>query len=71
MAKRVKLFCLVQGDDLNHSFRVWMEPTNSIADMKEKIKAKKHSFREADIDADALQLWKVSEWYLRMLGWKI
>ena len=65
MPQTVDLFCLVRGDELKRAFSVRMEPTDTIARMKKAIRAEKQSFKE--IDANALQLWKVSEWYLHML----
>jgi hypothetical protein len=67
----VTLYCFVQGDDPDRIFsvRISMEPTNTIVDMKKAICSEKKSFKE--VDYDALQLWKVSEWYLRMLTQKI
>ena len=58
----ITLFCLVQGDDFRRSFIIDMQPTDTVAVMKEKIKDKKHSFKEAGIDAENLRLWQVSEW---------
>jgi hypothetical protein len=43
-----------------------MEPTDTVFEMKEAIVSEKPSFKQ--IDADALRLWKVSEWDLRMLS---
>ena len=69
MPETIKLFCLVQGDDLNRAFLVRMQPTDTISDLKEVIQSKKPSFKE--IAADTLQLWKASEWYLHVLTRKI
>jgi len=65
MPETVDLFCLVRGDELKRAFTVRMEPTDTVSHLKEAIRSQKPSFKE--IDADALQLWKVSEWYLHML----
>jgi hypothetical protein len=59
MPQTVDLFCLIQGDDIKRQFPVRMGLTDTIAQMKEAIRAKKQSFKE--IDADILQLWKVRD----------
>ena len=69
MPDAIDVVCLVQGDDLRRTFFVRMEPSDSIMHMKKAICSEKKSFKE--VDYDALQLWKVSEWDLRMSTWKI
>jgi hypothetical protein len=59
MPQTVDLFCLVQGDDVKRQLPVRMEPTDTVAHMKEAIRAEKQSFKE--IYADILQLWKVRD----------
>ena len=57
MSDEFKLLCWVQGDRLDHGFLVRINPSNTIADLKEAIQAKKPSFQK--IDPASLQLWKV------------
>jgi hypothetical protein len=54
----IDLYCWVKGDDLKRQFPVRMEPTDTVGQMKKAIRAEKQSFK--GIDADILQLWKVS-----------
>ncbi|KAF9899215.1 hypothetical protein EC991_009285 [Linnemannia zychae] len=54
---RLNFLCLV--DDESTSFPVEIEPTKTIGDLKDAIKAKKiNDF--SDVDADELTLWRVS-----------
>jgi hypothetical protein len=69
MPEAVDVVCLILGDDHKRPFFVRMEPSDKVMHMKEAIKSKRQSFKE--IDANVLRLWKVSEWYLRMLARKI
>ena len=57
MSDQIKLLCWVQGDPLDHGFLVRINLSNTIADLKEAIQAKKPSFQK--IDPASLQLWKV------------
>ena len=57
MSDEIKLLCWVQGDRVDRGFVVRIKPSNTIADLKKAIRAKKPSFQQ--IDADSLQLWKV------------
>jgi hypothetical protein len=60
MTEAFNLWCLVQGDDLQHRcFFISMKANDYVADMRRAILSKKPSFR--GIDAYALELWKVSE----------
>ena len=61
MTNVFELNCLVFGDTARHVFSVKALMTESIATVKELVKSKKLAFR--DIDADTLQLWKVSVAY--------
>ncbi|KAE9392048.1 hypothetical protein BT96DRAFT_754297, partial [Gymnopus androsaceus JB14] len=54
------LNCLVLGDQRNHIFPVEIAGTKSVGSLKEVIKEKKHA-AFPHIDADALELWNVSE----------
>ncbi|KAE9386906.1 hypothetical protein BT96DRAFT_771244, partial [Gymnopus androsaceus JB14] len=54
------LNCLVLGDKRNHIFPVKIAETESVGSLKEAIKEKKHA-AFPHIDADALELWNVSE----------
>ena len=58
MSDQFKLLCLVQGDELKRAFSVRVEPADTVSHLKEVIHSKKPSFK--GIDANALQLWKVS-----------
>ena len=51
------LFCLVDGDKT--SFEIDIDPTKTVARLKDLIKEKK-SNDLSDVDADQLTLWKVS-----------
>ncbi|KAG0271769.1 hypothetical protein BGZ96_005631, partial [Linnemannia gamsii] len=54
---RLNFLCLVNGEST--SFPVEIEPTKTIGDLKDAIKAKKtNDF--SDVDADKLTLWRVS-----------
>jgi hypothetical protein len=55
MSDEIKLLCWVQGDRVDRGFVVRIKPSNTIADLKEAIRAGKPSFQQ--IDADSLQLW--------------
>ena len=57
MSDKIKLLCWVQGDRLDHSFQVRINPSDSIADLKKAIRVEKPSFQL--IDPASLQLWKV------------
>jgi hypothetical protein len=59
MSQTVDLFCFIQGDDVERQFLVRMQLTDTVAHMKKAIRAEKQSLK--DIDADILQLWKVSD----------
>jgi len=54
------LNCFVLGGDPNRVFEIKIAPTESVSALKKAIKEeKKQTFR--DVDADTLQLWKVSD----------
>ncbi|KAI8354512.1 hypothetical protein B0O80DRAFT_60774 [Mortierella sp. GBAus27b] len=55
----VVMWCLVNGMSSSSAFSVDVDPSATIYDLKEAIKAKKsNDFK--DIDADRLTLWRVS-----------
>ena len=57
---RLKLNCIVFGDDPRHIFPVDVERTKTVGDLKNVIKvAKKPEFDH--VAADRLELWKVSD----------
>ena len=62
MPDQIKLLCWVQGHPLDHGFLVRINLSNTIADLKEAIQAKKPSFQK--IDPASLQLWKVGGCWL-------
>ncbi|KAG1898722.1 uncharacterized protein F5891DRAFT_1190511 [Suillus fuscotomentosus] len=55
--KTFSLLCLLLGEHPRQIFKVKIVSTKTVSDLKELIKEKKTAFR--DLDADALQLWKV------------
>jgi hypothetical protein len=69
MRETIDLVGLVQGDELRRAFYVQMKPTNDVFDTKQAILSEKPSFK--GINAEALQLWKVREWFLHALTPKI
>ena len=61
MSGKIKLWCWVQGDELDRVFQVQIELSDPIYSLKEAIRAKKPSFEP--IATDGLILWKVGESY--------
>ncbi|KAG2116465.1 uncharacterized protein F5147DRAFT_768830 [Suillus discolor] len=57
MKSNFNLNCLVLGDHPRNIFPVKIVSTKLVDNLKDLIKEKTHAFR--DLDADALQLWKV------------
>ena len=56
----IDLNCLVLGDDTSGIFGVQIASTDTVGALKEAIKEMKENvFR--NVDADALQLWRVSD----------
>jgi Crinkler effector protein N-terminal domain len=55
----LELYCVVEGDDPNHVFLVKIARTESVGMLKKAIKEEKKVAFE-HVDADSLQLWKVS-----------
>ncbi|KAF9084950.1 hypothetical protein BGX29_002255, partial [Mortierella sp. GBA35] len=53
------LFCLVDGEAATNAFRVEIESTKTIGDLKKPIKVEKAP-RFDDVAADDLSLWRVS-----------
>ena len=62
MSSEIKLWCWVQGDDLDRVFLVDVKLSDTVYELKEAIWKKKPSFER--VAADTLQLWKVSELYV-------
>jgi len=55
----------VQGDDTDHIFTVEIGNTKNVSALRKAIKGeKKHAFEQ--VDADVLNLWKVSTLYRRL-----
>ena len=55
----IRLFCWVQGDEAKQRFPISVASTETVGELREMIKKKKeNTFRE--VDADTLNLWKVS-----------
>ncbi|KIL64577.1 hypothetical protein M378DRAFT_41296, partial [Amanita muscaria Koide BX008] len=54
-----ELNCLVSGETYGRIFKVRIEASQAVADLKDAIKEKnKHTFQH--VDARALEIWKVS-----------
>jgi hypothetical protein len=59
MSSVLRLFCWVQGDGPDQAFEVKIDGSDTVSELKDKIKQKKkHAFQ--DIDASTLMIWKVS-----------
>ncbi|KAI8355299.1 hypothetical protein B0O80DRAFT_486630, partial [Mortierella sp. GBAus27b] len=51
------LFCLVDGESTSNAFSVTVEPTETVGDLKGKIKEKQANYFKS-IDYHTLTLWK-------------
>jgi Crinkler effector protein N-terminal domain len=67
-----KLFCWVNGDEYSQAFPVEIEGTKTVGDLKKVIKKEKENAFQ-HVDADNLQLWKVSLlcWWELGLTWPL
>ncbi len=55
----IRLFCWVQGDEAKQRFELQIASTETVSGLRKAIKKEKeNTFRE--VDADTLNLWKVS-----------
>ncbi|KAF9294962.1 hypothetical protein BGZ74_011026 [Mortierella antarctica] len=59
MTDTFRLFCLLDGESTSNAFPVVIESSETVGELKERIKAKKTSVFH-DVDADHLTLWCVS-----------
>ena len=55
---KLELYCFVLSDRPTQIFPVQVAPSDSVGTLKKAIKGEKKAFE--DIDADSLNLWKVS-----------
>jgi hypothetical protein len=55
----LSLWCLVDGQSTSRAFLVQIAPDSSVDQLKDKIKEKKAN-EFSDVDADMLNLWRVS-----------
>lgn len=58
MESNFELNCFILGDDPSRMFSVNILETDTVSHLKQVIKQMRNAFR--DVDADTLQLWKVS-----------
>jgi hypothetical protein len=55
----LSLFCWVQGDEPDRAFKVTIDGSESVSDLKKMIKSDKEP-EFNDFAADSLKIWKVS-----------
>ena len=60
MDQQLSLYCSILGDDVGRPFGVRISSSQSVDDLKDAIKKKKEN-KLAHIDADELDIYKVSD----------